>query len=324
MQHSRNLSIDIARAICIVLVVAGHYFPDNSPMWYVSLRDWIYSFHMPVFMFLSGYVYALTKRDESYPGFVKRKAVRLLVPYFAVSVLILCIKLFSQKLLNMEIANPVEYSSFFRILYKPEAAVHLWFIMALWWIFLIVPLFRNRKSHFLLLAIGIVLHYLPDLIPEVSYPRMFCLDYSALYLVFFALGLISRDLGWLSSGKSVGISTTLFTFYVLNSIFRICPVLDPYIGIAGILSFSTILGRASEKAVSPFLCVSKASFTVYLLHSIFIGFTVSAAKIACPTILDTTGRLFPVGVILIVSISVLCPILVFFLFDRIRRRGTSA
>lgn len=32
----RLISFDIAKAICIILVVIGHYIPDSSPSWYVG------------------------------------------------------------------------------------------------------------------------------------------------------------------------------------------------------------------------------------------------------------------------------------------------
>lgn len=53
---NRIIALDIAKAICIILVVMGHYVPDNSPAWYVLVHDVIYTFHMPLFMFVSGYV----------------------------------------------------------------------------------------------------------------------------------------------------------------------------------------------------------------------------------------------------------------------------
>lgn len=59
---NRIVFLDIAKAICIILVVVGHYMPDNSPMWYVMLNKVIYTFHMPLFMFVSGYVYIATKK----------------------------------------------------------------------------------------------------------------------------------------------------------------------------------------------------------------------------------------------------------------------
>lgn len=69
----RIIFIDIAKAICIVLVVIGHYVPDNSPAWYVAFHDIIYTFHMPLFMFTSGYVYIATKKDISYGQFILKK-----------------------------------------------------------------------------------------------------------------------------------------------------------------------------------------------------------------------------------------------------------
>jgi fucose 4-O-acetylase-like acetyltransferase len=39
----RLISIDIARAICIILVVIGHFKPDGSPVWYEALNKAIYS-----------------------------------------------------------------------------------------------------------------------------------------------------------------------------------------------------------------------------------------------------------------------------------------
>lgn len=45
---NRIIFLDIAKAICIILVVVGHYMPDNSPMWYVMLNKVIYTFHMPL------------------------------------------------------------------------------------------------------------------------------------------------------------------------------------------------------------------------------------------------------------------------------------
>lgn len=74
MQHlmGRLLTFDIAKAICIILVVVGHYYPDNSPGWYKNIHDIIYSFHMPLFMFASGYIYMFTKSNRIH-GFCSKK-----------------------------------------------------------------------------------------------------------------------------------------------------------------------------------------------------------------------------------------------------------
>lgn len=140
---NRIITLDIAKAICIILVVIGHYIPDNSPTWYVLLNRAIYSFHMPLFMFASGYIYIATKKDVNYSTFLLKKVKRLMLPYLITSVIIISIKLLTQG--NMSVDNPATSFSFIRMLYYPEAGYFLWFIWALWWIFVLVPLFKNKK-----------------------------------------------------------------------------------------------------------------------------------------------------------------------------------
>ena len=99
---NRIVFLDIAKAICIILVVVGHYMPDNSPMWYVMLNKVIYTFHMPLFMFVSGYVYIATKKDISYGSFLMKKVKRLMIPYFTTSVIVITIKLLTQDFMLVE------------------------------------------------------------------------------------------------------------------------------------------------------------------------------------------------------------------------------
>lgn len=145
---NRIITLDIAKAICIILVVIGHYMPDNSPMWYVVLNRVIYSFHMPLFMFASGYIYIATKKEMTYITFIKKKVKRLLIPYLTTSIIVIGIKLLTQS--HMSVDNPVELFSFVRIFYYPEAGYFLWFIWALWWMFVIVPLFKTKNKRIIL------------------------------------------------------------------------------------------------------------------------------------------------------------------------------
>ena len=139
MRKERSLTLDIARALMIVLVVIGHYDPVNAPNWYQTLLKFIYTFHMPVFLFVSGYVYIATKKEESYLSFLYKKVKRLLVPYYATSAILITIKLLTQG--DMYVKNPVTASAYLEMLYLPVAGYFLWFVMALWWMFVI-----DRKS----------------------------------------------------------------------------------------------------------------------------------------------------------------------------------
>lgn len=119
MLTNRIISLDIAKAICIILVVVGHYIPDNSPQWYRLIHDMIYTFHMPLFMFASGYVYIATKKDIGYGSFLIKKIKRLMIPYITTSIMVISIKMLMQGGLSVE--DPVTWRSYLKMFYLPEA-----------------------------------------------------------------------------------------------------------------------------------------------------------------------------------------------------------
>lgn len=58
MGKERIQYLDICKGVGIIFVVLGHIIQTNP------IRTWIYSFHMPLFFFLSGYIFYFTKITE--------------------------------------------------------------------------------------------------------------------------------------------------------------------------------------------------------------------------------------------------------------------
>jgi fucose 4-O-acetylase-like acetyltransferase len=73
MLDDRNQWIDILKGIGILFIVIGHIV--SGP-----LRDFLYLFHVPIFFFLSGYLF---KKPISKKSYILKKTTRLLVPYFS-------------------------------------------------------------------------------------------------------------------------------------------------------------------------------------------------------------------------------------------------
>lgn len=182
----RYETIDIAKGFAIVLVVIGHFVSDYMPRGYHIVRDVIYMFHMPLFVFASGFLYQATRRKVGYLSFIKGKFKRLIVPYFTVSVLVTGIKLATSGILPLE--NPVTVYSFVEILWYPSAGFFLWFLWALWWMMVIIPWFNTPKLRLLLLSVSLILHFVAP-----QFPAIFCLDKFAEMLVFFSLGTVVSD-----------------------------------------------------------------------------------------------------------------------------------
>lgn len=132
----------------ILLVVLGHSgFEEPSVMsTFAGLRRWIYSFHMPLFFFISGYLFAYTTPVFSQLDTGKlltKKVRRLLIPYFVLGSILFGIKaLFSQYSYADRDFSVISYCKMF---FAPQASYstlgYLWFLPALFLIFLIVRCF---------------------------------------------------------------------------------------------------------------------------------------------------------------------------------------
>lgn len=90
--------IDAAKGLGIIFVVLGHAIADTTQnvQFFGKLFQIIYSFHMPLFFFLSGFcgIKALQKRKlHEEEAYILERFKRLMVPYFFVGICYIPIKL---------------------------------------------------------------------------------------------------------------------------------------------------------------------------------------------------------------------------------------
>ena len=140
--NNRDAFLDIAKGLAIILVVIGHVIQGSSEkfddlLWFRV----IYSFHMPLFVFLSGAVAAIAFRADSIQdgigsslGRAKTKiskaAVRLLLPFVAWCVINQLIYHHSESVISALILA-------FR---RPDTA--LWFLLAIFYCIVLTSLFE--------------------------------------------------------------------------------------------------------------------------------------------------------------------------------------
>ena len=93
--------IHIARGIGVLLVLIGHSFPDAELNWFPDIwvqwgHDYLYSFHMALFFFISGFVMGNKYfcRKEGIIVELIKKVKRLMIPYLFLSYLSLLPKIF--------------------------------------------------------------------------------------------------------------------------------------------------------------------------------------------------------------------------------------
>ena len=83
----RDRTLDIAKGIAILLMMYGHlrYTYLNMDTFY----SWIYSFHMPFFMYITGVLTNIKTKDKW--SQIKSKVLKIIFPYVIWNIVGFCI-----------------------------------------------------------------------------------------------------------------------------------------------------------------------------------------------------------------------------------------
>lgn len=207
--NKRNITADVIRGFAIITVIIGHciqqgsgleYF-TNSMYWSNKVYQFIYSFHMPLFMLLAGWFayYSLRKAEDNRKKqweLLGSKTVLYVLPIFLWTVF----EYVRGYILNKRLGN--ETTGFPQVipLFIKTFIVNLWFLWAVLICFIIVFVMHYYfKDNVILYAIGfLVLFFIPDGYNLGVYKYM--MPY---YIGAFYLNMYKSSLGEMSLGKKI-------------------------------------------------------------------------------------------------------------------------
>lgn len=191
MVRERRLDLDRAKGIAILLVVLGHIVaaaPPPGAEWWDGPRYALYRFHMPFFLYLSGYVAWLSGGvafpATQTPRHAARRAQRLLLPFFLLGLVVLVGKLVAQDLVHVDNRAAGLLAGLRDLVLTTEdsPATFIWFLLVLFLCSVLAPpVWRVAGTPGLLLA-GLALMALEP--PPIAY-----LDRFARHALFFAVGV---------------------------------------------------------------------------------------------------------------------------------------
>ncbi len=189
--QNRVAALDVAKAIGIVLVIFGHITRNDKAL---SL---IYSFHMPLFFFLSG-ITANFNRDH----YVLRKFRTLMVPYFIWAVVFLLYWfLFERKFRGQAVDPFIPLQGAFFGFCKGDYLIPnivLWFLPSLFGVeclaYFINKFLFLKKIQFQLIGL-LAFHLISWLITSyastVSFP--YCIETVFIAMPFYMVGVYLQD-----------------------------------------------------------------------------------------------------------------------------------
>ena len=240
--------VDAAKGLGLILVVLGHLDIPYLP-------TWIYTFHIPLFFFLSGFVFSGDK--YTFKEFLVNKIKTLVVPYFALGGVIY---LFWCFIYLKRAEPPSAYLTMFLNFLKQEHFWTVWFLACLFLVEIIYYLINKISKKILwansiisvcLLIIGFIWYrfggrglpwnfdvalvaqfffHLGYLFKKYPSAQMFFMGgkFSKSFLLLIGLGAINVVFGYLCirvSGKSLDMSIGMYGNEILSLISAVAGIL---------------------------------------------------------------------------------------------------
>ena len=269
----RLIWIDNAKGFAIILVVLGHVISnlDSSGFLtsnvYLSVKHWIYEFHMPLFFFLSGLLINkyLGCPAEILTNFFKRKLISLIIPYISFSILYLIMKfVFSG---TGAVINKVSiYDSLH--LYKNPIGEY-WFLYALILfniIFVAIAYMRKKYAAVVIFLIALSFFFVDTL--GFNDFEWVGLKRSIPFALFFFLGtILFKYIHFCNKKKYI---VALLPMIICAEIFDTNTVFfSRFLSILYVLFFCSAFNSFDFKL---FEYLGRNSLVIYLFHPFFIVF----------------------------------------------------
>ena len=189
MSEKRNISLDIARGVGIILVVIGHtmspVMAGNAIM--ESVYQILYVFHMPLFFLLAGLVAKklIGRGIPSRFALIRQRATRLMIPYFTWAIIYMPMKI----LMKEQVRFQYDYSPW-TLLIGNNPDGQLWFLYVLFVLSIVSILFVNEKNLKWCCAVAVCASVVAPIIPSmISLPGI-SLSFSMYQVGFFFLGML--------------------------------------------------------------------------------------------------------------------------------------
>ncbi len=287
MDNERNIRLDLIKAVAIILVVVGHaiqYCCGNEYTESLAFYDnWlfkiIYSFHMPAFMCVSGWLFARSVAKYNMGSLIRSKALSLLVPIFVWGTLHY---ISTKVLLRHETPN---LSNWWMIV-----GGGIWFLWALVYNMIVVMLVhRIFKDHIAVYTlIYVALFFVPN--------SWGCANYIFMYTYFAGMYLLAKhkfDFTPLRTYKAMAITALTYilmlAFYSRNSyiyesgyyIFGGCnsPLIqlgiDVYrttIGFVGSLFVYQLIALGEQTCLKRIISIGVNSLGIYIMSDFAFSF----------------------------------------------------
>lgn len=261
--------LQVLQGWSMLLVVIGHItltgtFENPETPVSAAIETIIYSFHMPLFMFISGFLFYYTKisRNIAYKDVVIDKLKRLGIPFLFFTLFTFAVKFAFTPFM----ARPVELSisQFVNSFLYPGSnpLSEMWFVATLFIIMLFYPVLKYMitspfKIGILILGCLALNLYFPDDI------ELLCLSNVAYMLLFFCMGILFCQFHLHQYLSTPWILIVLLALFVAFTFMPGCPLL--LLNLTGIVASVSLALNLTPLVPRLFASFRDYTFQIFLL-----------------------------------------------------------
>ncbi len=309
-QREKLLDIERGKGIGILLVVYGHLVMFNTlgeQGWYRDTKAAVYLFHMPLFMYLSGFVFFYTKAhlafERGFPNFLAKRFDRLILPFLALALITVLGKALASQFVYVDQGVSGIWDGIAAVFSNApqNPAISIWYLAVLFVYSVATPVFiRLLGGHvWVLFALALAAHFIP--LPEDFYlGRIFR------FYVFFVFGMVaSRYAAAFLYCYSRCLIGFLLAFVVLLYFGRSLPY---SLLLCGLVSIPVVHGFVASRLFfrnDILVWLGQNSMVIYLLNTIAIGI----AKAAYVRVLPLDGSWFVLMIAILMLAGTALPLI---------------
>ena len=280
------------------------------------LSGWVYIFHMPLFFALSGAVLALKPLGD-FDTFVRRKAARLLIPYYTAGLLFMIPVKFLSGVYDAS-SLPEVIREFLSC--NEDINSHLWFLPALFWLMILFAVFSKVLSRLKINSIYALL-ILAGLV-SLCYQRvpfdLLFLKRGLDYMFYFTFGYVFETERRRRPALKTSVALiALAVLLVIELLYKKYLILNSFSGLVCGCALSLLLALLCDRFLAGFTktriwsVLMRDLFAVYLFHdpleyataAFFVKTALMGSGFGC--VLYTFMRMLGVGILAILIMELL-------------------
>ena len=187
---TRQIEFDLLKGLGILFVILGHSVPDfpvnlRADMVSGAVEQLMYAFHMPLFFICAGCMVQMADNKPfcdwgGYLIFLKKKFLRLMIPYLSFSILSLGLKLLFSSFTRSSVDF---FSSIYGIVFEGK---YFWFLYVMFEVLITIEFLKFLKLKVVYIWLIAIFFYLLGLSLNSNF---LCLNRFGYYLIFTLIGM---------------------------------------------------------------------------------------------------------------------------------------